>query len=721
MLVRLAHFCYRRRRYVVIGWIVLLFALNAIAGSAGDKFSSSFSLPGTDSQRAADLLKAKDSSRAGTTGDVVLKAPGRFTDAEKVQLGALFGDVAKVDRVRLVRSPFDPANARQIAPGGTIAYAEIQFTGTSVPDIAIIDKIKSLRAQAHVDGVQIEVGGEIFGDRSTPGATEAIGLMAAIVILLVAFGSLLAMGLPILTALFGLGCGLAGVTLISHITSVPEFATQLGSMIGIGVGIDYALFIVTRYRQELKDGNGPERAVVTAVNTAGRAVLFAGLTVVISVLGMYLMKIKFVQGLGFSAAIVVLATMAASVTLLPALLGFCGHAINKFGLPGHAKRESKPGPSVWFRWSRFIQRRPWPAALAGLLILVFFAIPMFDIRLGNSDASNSPTSESIRRGFDIKAEGFGPGASNQFLLAAKLNSPQDLVTLKSVSDVLNTTPGVALASPPDPNADNTAAVIQLIPTTDGQDVKTVTLLHNLRDNVLPNATKGTGVQVYVGGLAAAFQDVATTIQHRLPIFIGAVLALSFLLLMVVFRSLLVPLKAVIMNLLSIGAAYGLMVAIFQWGWGMHLIGVGKSGPVESFLPMMLFAILFGLSMDYEVFLLSRVKEEYDRTGDNALAVADGLSATARVITAAALIMVTVFGSFVFGDQRIIKEFGLGLAFAILIDATIVRMVLVPATMELLGDANWYFPKWLEWLPRVHIEAMPDEAEVVEKELATVGV
>ena len=342
--------------------------------------------------------------------------------------------------------------------------------------------------------------------------------------------------------------------------------------------------------------------------------------------------------------------------------------------------------------------------------MITLALPVFDIRLGSSDASNAPTSDTTRRAFDVKDEGFGPGASNTFLLASKIDNPQDLVTLGAVSKVLNATPGVAFASPPIPNPQGTSAIIQLVPTTGGQDPKTVDLLTNLRNTVLPAATAGTSTRVYVGGLAAAFQDVASVIQDRLPIFIGAVLILSFILLMVVFRSVLVPLKAVIMNLLSIGAAYGIMVAVFQWGWGKNIIGVGKTGPIESFLPMMLFAILFGLSMDYEVFLLSRVKEEYDRTGDNALAVADGLSATARVITAAALIMVMVFGSFVFGDSRIVKEFGLGLAFAILIDATVVRMVLVPATMELLGDANWYFPKWLEWLPRLHIEAVPESIE-----------
>ena len=418
---------------------------------------------------------------------------------------------------------------------------------------------------------------------------------------------------------------------------------------------------------------------------------------------MLLIGIEFIGGLGVGAAAVVAVTMLASITLLPAVLGFVGRNIDKLKLPGTGKvRDSRT--TVGYRWGHFLQRHPWPFLALSLLTLIALALPVFAIRLGSSDASNNPTTDTTRRAYDLKAEGFGAGASGPLLLAAEISGPQDLAALQKLADTLGTTPGVAKVSPPRPNQAQNAATIMVTPTTSSQDRATVDLIHTLRETVIPEAVAGTDIQVHVGGVTASFDDVATKLQDRLPLFIGVVLALSFLLLLVVFRSILVPLKAVVMNLLSIGAAYGVMVAVFQWGWGKDWIGVGKTGPIESFLPMMMFAILFGLSMDYEVFLLSRIKEEYDRNGnDNREAVANGLALTARVITAAAAIMVCVFGGFVFGDQRIIKEFGLGLAVAVFIDASLVRMVLVPATMELLGDANWWFPRWLGWLPKVHID------------------
>ncbi len=712
MLARLARTSYRHRRLVLVAWVAVLILLSVVSGKAGTAWSQSFSLPGTDSQAATDLLQSRFPSQAGSTADIVFKADAGVADpAVQQHMEALFAEAATVNQVSEVQSPYAPGGQRQISPDGKIAYAEVRFdVQRNEIDAATKAQLKSLISQANQPGLQVEGGGDTFTTRRPPGGTEAIGLIAAIVILLIAFGSVLAMGLPILTALFGIGVGFAVVELLSHATSVPEFATQLAAMIGIGVGIDYALFIVTRYRQGLYEGLDPESSVVTALDTAGRAVLFAGTTVVISLLGMLLIGIRFVGGLGVGAAAVVAITMIASITLLPALLGFVGRNVDKFRLPGMGKMRD-PRTTAGYRWSHFLQRHPWPFAALGLVILLGLAMPALSIRLGSSDESNTPTSETTRRAYDLKAEGFGAGASGPLLLAAEINGQQDLPTLQHVVDTLKETPGVAEVSPPRPNQEADAAVITVIPTTSSQDQATVDLIGHLRSDVLPQATAGTDVKVHVGGITAAFDDVATKLQTRLPLFIGVVLGLSFLLLLVVFRSILVPVKAVIMNLLSISAAYGLMVAVFQWGWGKDLIGVGKAGPIESFLPMMLFAILFGLSMDYEVFLLSRIKEEYDSNGhDNREAVADGLSATARVITAAAAIMVCVFGSFMFGDQRVVKEFGLGLAFAVLIDATVVRMILVPATMELLGDANWWFPSWLGWLPKVHIEGRPRPAE-----------
>jgi RND superfamily putative drug exporter len=493
---------------------------------------------------------------------------------------------------------------------------------------------------------------------------------------------------------------------------VPNFTPQLASMIGIGVGIDYALFIVTRYRSALEQGQEPKEAVVTAMTTAGRAVLFAGLVVVISFLGILLMGFNFVQGVAVGGAAAVFVTMLASITLLPAVLGFVGRNIDRLHIPHLRRRERTGHESGWYRWSRLIQRRPVIAFVAGLAVLVALSIPLFSIRLGVADAGNNPDTLSSRRAYDLLSEGFGPGFNGRLLLAAEVNSPADLEVLGALSQDLAATSGVATATPPIPSPEGNAAIITVFPTTAPQDEATDRLVDRLRNDVIPEATGGTDVRVLVGGLTAIFKDFSQQAGDRLPVLIIVVIGLSFLLLMAVFRSVLVPIKAAVMNVLSIGAAYGVIVAIFQWGWLRELFGVGKPGPIEAWVPMMLFTILFGLSMDYEIFLLSRIREDYLRTRDNATSVANGVAATGRVITAAAAIMVAVFLSFVIGfDIRQIKLFGLGLAVAVLIDASLVRMVLVPATMELLGDANWWFPRWLDRVvPRLAVEAEPEARE-----------
>jgi RND superfamily putative drug exporter len=712
MLQRLARSCYRKRRFVLVGWIVLLIGLFVLSAVAGGATRTEFSLPGSESQDAFDLLSEQGfATRAGVPAQIVFTAPQGVDDpAIRQAMSDLFAEVeATVDAADVV-SPFEPEGARQISADGTIAYAEVNLADRSQEEYrAAGDQIVELRDAVQVPGLQVELGGDMFIEESMP-ASEVIGIIGAIIILLIAFGSLLAMGLPIVTALFGIGCGVALVGLSARFLSIPEFTTAAAAMIGIGVGIDYALFIVTRYRQGLQDGLEPEQATVRAIDTSGRAVLFAGTTVVISLLGMFLINLDAMRGLAVGASLAVLMTMLAAVTLLPALLGFTGRKIDKFGLPHRTKAEGNGRESIWYRWSRVIQRRPWPALLAALALLVVLALPAFSIQLGFADAGNRPTSDTTRRAYDLLSSGFGPGFNGPLLLAAELPSgEQDLATLQQLSTTLNDTPGVAFASPPQANAAGDAAIMQVIPTTSPQDEATTDLVHHLRDHVIPRAVAGTDVAVMVGGAPAAVIDFSDYMFARMPIFVGAVLALSFLLLLVVFRSLLVPLKAVVMNLLSIGAAAGVIVAVFQWGWGMQLVGIGKEGPIEAWAPMMIFAIVFGLSMDYEVFLLSRIKEEFDRTGDNGLAVADGLAATARVITAAAAIMICVFGSFVLGVDRSLKLMGFGLAVAVLVDATIVRLVLVPATMELLGDRNWWLPRWLDrLLPRVHVEAAADE-------------
>ena len=719
MLKRIADVCYRHRWRVLLAWVAAFVLMSVLGSALAGEFSQSFRLPASDSQKAFDLLDQRFPARAGESADIVLKASSPVTDAsQREPIGDLMAKLAAVPGVREVRSPLDRVNAQQVSPiDPRIAFAEVQFEGTSkqhhVPE-ATANAVEDVARAAQSSTLQVELSGDLFQHRPSLGPAEGIGLLAAVVILLVVFGSLLAMGIPILNALFGIGIAFAAISLLNNMISMPEFSTQLAAMIGLGVGIDYSLFIVTRYRQGLQDGLSPEGAVVKAMATAGKAVFFAGCTVIISLAGMYLIGIEFVAGLASGAIVAVALMIAISLTLLPAILGFVGTNIDKWHVPLVGKKvHDRDG--FWYRWSRVIQRRPLPAALIGLVILLVLASPMLAMQLGNSDASVRPPTDTTRRAYDLLAEGFGPGYNGPLLLVIETPPGTTAEDLAPVHDAVAKADGVVFAVTPRMNPAGDTAVMPVFPKTSPQDRKTISLIHHLRNDVLPHATAGTDIKAHVGGITAAFDDVSALLEARLPLFIGLVLLLSFLLLLVVFRSILVPLKAVVMNLLSIGAAYGVLVAVFQKGIGTSIFNAGK-GPIESFLPMMLFAILFGLSMDYEVFLLSRIKEEYDRTGDNGLAVADGLSATARVITAAALIMVTVFGSFVFGDERVIKEFGLGLAVAIFIDATVVRMLLVPATMELLGDANWWMPRWLDRiLPKVHIEG---EA-AVEAELALI--
>ncbi len=707
---RLAGWCYRRRRRVLAGWVIALVVFVAIGQSAGGSLLKSFSLPGTESSRAFDILK-KDFGRKGDVGDLVFKTESGSVRSAGVRndIQPVLAELGRQPHVTSIANPYDARNQRFIARSGKVAYAEIQFDrGANDVPKAVTAKMRSIAHDANRAGLQVELGGVMFTEQSQP-ASEAIGVLAAVVILLVAFGSLLAMGLPILTALFGIGIGLAIVQVLAHVIDVPEFAPQVTAMIGIGVGIDYALFIVTRYRDALHENGDPEAAVKLALNTSGRSVLFAGTTVVISLIGLFVIGLGFIQGLAVGASLGVLVVMAASVTLLPAVLGFAGHTIDKLALPGARRRSSDTTNNMWARWSRTLQARPWTAALSGLVLLVVLAIPAFSLRLGSADAGNDPTKQTTRRAYDLLSEGFGKGFNGPLILASEVHRTSDSAAMGRLSSSLAKVDGVVQASPPILSPNRKAVLVQVVPKGSPQDASTTTLIHHLRKDVIPGATSGTGLDVHIGGQTAVFADLADKLGQRLPLFFAAVLLLSFVLLLVVFRSILVPLKAVIMNLLSIGAAYGVVVAIFQWGWLKGVVGIGKAGPIEAWAPMMLFAIVFGLSMDYEVFLLSRIKEDYDLTHDNANAVAHGVAVTARLITAAAAIMICVFGSFVLGDLRVLKLLGIGLASAVLIDATVVRLVLVPATMELLGDRNWWFPKFLDFVPKVNVEAPQDLA------------
>jgi len=774
MFIRLGRWCHRNRGKVVVFWLTAFVAFSLAGNLIGTAYSTEFTLPDVESRRGFEIIDEHfDTGNAGGEGGTIVFRADRGVDEPSIvaTMNRFFDDLDALDGVE-VTSPFSEEGAHQVArsgpEAGLIAYAvlglprNITFEQAAVINEQIRELIRELMPSQ--EGLQIEIGGQVLAEFDVP-SSEALGLAFAIVVLILAFGSVLAMGLPIGVALAGIGIGSVLTGLISNVLAIPDFATTVAIMLGLGVGIDYALFIVTRFRENIHRGLSPEEATATAIDTAGRAVSFAAITVVISLLGMLLVNLAFISGLAIAAATVVAVTAIASLTLLPALLGFVGERLETtrwrgllaaglvaVSLAGFAldwqwlmlggaiaaalvllvsfafaplkaevvRKPAKPvRESIPYRWSRYIQKHAWQMALLGTVILVVFMLPFFSLRLGFSDEGNFPEDSTTRRAYDLLADGFGPGFNGPLLLATELTEGVDVAGLESTTAAINADPGVAFASPAIPNHPETptAAIWRVYPTTAPQDEATTNLVNRLRSEVLPEATEGTGLEVVVSGFVASAVDFSEYLKARLPLFIGVVLGLSFLLLMLAFRSILVPVKAVIMNLLAIGAAYGVVTAIFQWGWLSGFLDIAPA-PIEPFVPMMMFAIVFGLSMDYEVFLLSRIREEYLRTGDSRTSVADGLAATARVITAAAAIMVVVFGSFVLEPNRIIKLFGVGLSFAVFLDATVVRMLLVPATMELLGDRNWWLPRWLDrLLPNIDVEGHGVSSEPSSEEAA----
>ncbi len=722
-LARFARTMYRRRRAVVAAWVLVLVVASAAAGAIGSDHRADYTMPGTGSARAQALLADRFPEQSGGTVQLVIEttAPGGIDDpAVSAAVQALQASAQRAEDVADVR--LDAVSADR-----TVALATVQLDDT-------IEKIPHESIRALMDlaeeaddpdlGLTVEAGGAaVQGVEGAEAGSEGIGMLAALVILLVAFGSLLAAGLPILVALFGLGIGLAASTVLSHLLMVPEWAPQLVTMIGLGVGIDYALFIVTRYRSALSAGQEPEDAVVTAVTTAGRAVLFAGGTVVISLVGLTAMGLEYLYGTAAVMVVGVLMVLVASLTLLPAVLGFAGHSIDRLRLP--FVRGDRGEQGLWARWSRVVQRRPIATGAVALVILLGLASPVTDLRFGYPDAGTGPTELTRRRAYDLVADAFGDGATGPLVVAVEIGD--DPTAPARVAAALAGDAGIAAVLPPQVNAAGDTAAVLAIPTSGPQDEATVELIHRLRDDVVPPAVAGSDADAHVGGMVAAFVDEGEVMSARLPLFIGSVVVLSFLLLLVVFRSLLVALKAAAMNVLAIAAAYGVMAYALSGGWLGEAIGITESTPVPVWLPMMMFALLFGLSMDYEVFLLSRIREEYLESGDNASAVAAGIARTGRVITAAAAIMVTVFGAFMLGDVVLMKVTGLGLAVAVALDATVVRMVLVPSTMELLGDRNWWLPGWLDrLLPHLDVEGgAPADLDrelddlLDEEELATV--
>jgi putative drug exporter of the RND superfamily len=698
------------RKTVIIGWILALIVIGGIAGKKGADFSEEFKLPSSDSTDAYKLLENNFPTQSGGTATIVFKADqGVESSQVKQKMEGVFKQVEGEPHVTEVASPYGASGgAAAVSKDGKIAYATIQYNVQSNKlDKSSTKRIIKTAQGADGSGLEVQLGGQAIEEAKEESGDSSfgIGLLAAILILLLAFGSVVAMGLPIITALFALGVGLSLVTLGTYVVSTANFAPVLAAMIGLGVGIDYALFIVTRFRNNLDEGLEPRQAAIRAVDTAGRAVLFAGTTVIIALMGMFLLNITFLYGVAVAAALAVLFTMIAALTLLPAMLTWAGHRVNKWKIPGlSGGQNTMREDTKWFAWSRWVQKRPWLAAIVSGAFLLALCIPTLSLRLGVNDAGTNPTGQTTRQAYDLLAEGFGPGFNGPLTMVASLPKSGDGAGIEQLCSTLKKEEGVASVTKVTFNKKKNVGLCQVYPTTSPQSADTTALLDHIRNDVIPPIESKTGAVLHVGGITAIFEDFGDAITEKLPLFIGVVILLSALLLMAVFRSVLVPLKAIVMNLLSIGAAFGIIVAVFQWGWGASIIGVDNTGPIVAFFPIFLFSIVFGLSMDYEVFLMSRMHEEWEHTHDAEESVTRGLALTGRVITAAAAIMVTVFASFLLGEERIIKLFGLGLASAVLIDAVIIRSILVPAIMQLLGKRAWYMPEWLsKILPNLAVD------------------
>ncbi|WP_328224741.1 MMPL family transporter [Streptomyces sp. NBC_00310] len=711
----MARWCYRHRLVVLLLWVGTVFGVGFAGTSAGTDYANVFSLPGTDSKHAYDLMDKAFPERAGDTDTVVWKVDeGSVDDASvRSRIEPALQEIGRMAGVGDVTSPYDEGGrggggGAGVSRDGAIAYAQVTFTeqANSVPKELIDDVIETAQG-AERDGLRVELGGQAIAraQEATQGTSEAVGILAAAVVLFLAFGSLFAMLLPIVVAIAGVGTGMMATALLSHTTNIPDVAPLLGSLIGLGVGIDYALFIVTRHRRGILRGMKPEEAAVTALNTSGRAVLFAGGTVCIALAGMLVMNLRFLDGVVIATSLTVVLSVLAAVTLLPALLGVLGPRVLS---RRQRRRLAAAGPEpeltsgLAARWSAYVERRPRSTAVLALVVMLVLAIPVLSIRLGTSDQGNHRDTTTTRQAYDLLAEGFGPGFNGPLQVVVDGTGADGLVAR------IDSTEGVAQVAAVPPA--NGVTVIQVVPTTSPQAEETDRLIDRLREDVIP----ASGAQAHVGGVTAVSKDFASVTGDRLPYFIATIITLGFLLLLVAFRSLLVPLTAALMNLVAAAASFGVLVAIFQWGWGTELLGIGREGPIAAFLPVIMLSLLFGLSMDYQVFLVSRMHEEWVHTKDNARAVRVGLAETSRVINCAALIMMCVFSAFVLSGELEAAMAGIGLAAAVALDAFILRTALVPAAMHLLGKANWWLPAGLEKrLPHLAVE--PKEEEPKEEE------
>jgi RND superfamily putative drug exporter len=719
---RLARYCFNHRRAVLAVWLVAFIGFYAIGGSAKAKYTNSFSLPGVDSTAALNVLKADVPAKSGDSEQIVVQAKNGTlrTPAVETAVTSMLTKVGRLPHVSEVISPY--GSVGQISRDGTIGFATVNLdeSAQNVPKAAVSRLISTAQA-ADSSQLNVQLNGQAIENHEQGGGSSGLflGIVLALVVLFFAFRrSVLGALLPLISALMGIGVATGIVDILSHAMSIASWEPQVATLVALGVGVDYSLFIVSRHRSALLAGHTPEEAAIIALDTSGRAVLLAGLTVCVAMLGMFALQVSFLYGVAVSVALAVALTMLASLTLLPAMLGFFGPKV----LRRAERREVdqvENAEGFWLRWAQLVERRAGVFSVLALGVIVVLALPFFSMRQGLPDASTDPASSTTHQAYDLLARGFGPGFSGPLELVGQVSSPSEEKRFDGFVTALQGQPGVARIEAPRLSPNGKAAVAVLYPTTGPQQVQTTDLVNRIRSAV-PPAEAGSSLKIHVGGDTAVNEDFSHLLASKMPQFVAVVVGLGFLLLAIVLRSLLVPLLASIMNLLSFGAALGVMTATFQYGWGKSLLGFGQSGPIVSYLPVMMFAILFGLSMDYEVFLVTRMHEEWMLSKDNRRAVTQGQAKTGGVITAAALIMVLVFASFILGDQLAFKEIGLGFAAAIFVDAFVIRTVLVPAAMHVMGRANWWLPHWLDRrLPRLHVE--PEASAPVEPSLALASV
>jgi putative drug exporter of the RND superfamily len=738
----LGRFCARRRWWVLLVWLALLVVLAVLRSAAGGEFVNDYTVSGSQSADGLSVLDKTFPQQGGYAGQIVFHAKSGTLSADVDAVNQSMTNVSKLPHVIRSASPFATQNSPQVSKDDTIAYGTVAWSVVPASlDSSYLDKLDDAVAPARDAGLQVEYGagaGQI-GTHTDDKSSEILGLACALLLLLFMFGSVIAALMPLVSAVFSVLAGLSLVGLLASALTFPTTAPTVATLLGLGVAVDYGLFLMARHREQLDHGMDVVTSAGRSAATSGAAIVVAGSTVVVAILGLYVSGVPFVGAMGLASAIVVAVAMLAALTLMPAFMGVAGrnvtslrdrvsvfrarrrgdaHAAQDTLAARAAASDEAHENSAFARWGRKVSDRPWPWAIAATGVLVVLSIPLFALRLGQLDAGTNPTSDTIRRAYDLVSTGFGPGANGPLTVVVELPSgnstDQNQQLLTSLQQKLSGVDDVAAVSPPTVNTTGTTAVMNVIPKTTPQDSATTHLVNDLRNDVLPDVSAKT----YVVGSTAGYVDFTAKVSQRMPWLILVVVALAFVLLIVAFRSLIVPIKAAVLNLLSVGAAYGVVVAIFQWGWGSELVGIHEKLPIPAFVPMLMFAIVFGLSMDYEVFLISRVHEAWTKLADAHRAVAIGIGGTARVITTAAAIMVVVFLSFVLDPDPTVKMLAVGMAAAVLIDASIIRMILVPAVMALLDKHAWYIPRWLDRItPNLDIEGSEHLAKLAAEERA----